>query len=182
MLWRMPADTYEQRIGVMGSAQPVFAHPQPATKVSATSIWRPDTAPSSPANLRHEMAERVGFEPTVRLHAQRFSRPSRSTTLAPLRGPAYRGAIPPRQPRPDFRHLSPESGVSGVDSGGFLRIFRPPPAGHSGPPRSFVLSGILGISSANPLGMVGSVQAGRLSVRCPHDRRYPHGWKTVHGL
>ncbi len=32
------------------------------------------------------MAERVGFEPTVRLHAQRFSRPSRSTTLAPLRG------------------------------------------------------------------------------------------------
>ena len=32
----------------------------------------------------HDVAERVGFEPTVRLHAQRFSRPSRSTTLAPL--------------------------------------------------------------------------------------------------
>ena len=32
-----------------------------------------------------EMAERVGFEPTVRLPAQRFSRPSQSTTLAPLR-------------------------------------------------------------------------------------------------
>ena len=31
------------------------------------------------------MAERVGFEPTVSLHPQRFSRPSRSTTLAPLR-------------------------------------------------------------------------------------------------
>ncbi len=31
------------------------------------------------------MAERVGFEPTVRLPAQRFSRPSQSTTLAPLR-------------------------------------------------------------------------------------------------
>jgi ribose transport system substrate-binding protein len=31
------------------------------------------------------LAERVGFEPTVRLHAQRFSRPSRSTTPAPLR-------------------------------------------------------------------------------------------------
>ena len=29
-------------------------------------------------------AERVGFEPTVRLHAQRFSRPPRSTALAPL--------------------------------------------------------------------------------------------------
>ena len=31
------------------------------------------------------MAERVGFEPTVRLHVQRFSRPPRSTTPAPLR-------------------------------------------------------------------------------------------------
>ena len=29
-------------------------------------------------------AERVGFEPTVQLPAQRFSRPSRSATLAPL--------------------------------------------------------------------------------------------------
>ena len=32
------------------------------------------------------MAEGVGFEPTVRLNVQRFSRPSRSTTPAPLRG------------------------------------------------------------------------------------------------
>ena len=32
------------------------------------------------------LAERVGFEPTVRLPVQRFSRPSHSTTLAPLRG------------------------------------------------------------------------------------------------
>ncbi len=31
------------------------------------------------------MAERVGFEPTVPVKVQRFSRPSRSTTLAPLR-------------------------------------------------------------------------------------------------
>ena len=30
------------------------------------------------------MAERVGFEPTDRLHGQRFSRPPRSTTPAPL--------------------------------------------------------------------------------------------------
>src|SRR5216684_9277937 len=112
-----------------------------------------------------KLAERVGFEPTVRLHAQRFSRPSRSTTLAPLRGPAYRGAIPPRQPRPDFRHLSPESGVSGVDLGGFLRIFRPLPAGHSGPPRSFVLSGVWGTDPANPTiccgWMVGFARPGR---------------------
>ena len=31
------------------------------------------------------VAERVGFEPTVPVKAQRFSRPSQSTTLAPLR-------------------------------------------------------------------------------------------------
>ena len=31
-----------------------------------------------------EVAERVGFEPTVPVKAQRFSRPPRSTTLAPL--------------------------------------------------------------------------------------------------
>ena len=30
-------------------------------------------------------AEGVGFEPTVGLHLLRFSRPSQSTTLAPLR-------------------------------------------------------------------------------------------------
>src|SRR5262245_60261430 len=34
-----------------------------------------------------ELAEREGFEPSVRLPVQRFSRPSRSTTPAPLRGP-----------------------------------------------------------------------------------------------
>ena len=39
------------------------------------------------------MAERVGFEPTVRLHAQRFSRPSQSTTLAPLHGVAETEAV-----------------------------------------------------------------------------------------
>src|SRR3981081_3199191 len=50
----------------------------------------------------------------------------------------------------DIPLFSPESGVSGVDLGGFLRIFRPPPAGHSGPPCSFVLSGILGMDPANP--------------------------------
>ncbi len=46
-----------------------------------------------------EMAERVGFEPTVRLHAQRFSRPSRSTTLAPLRGAG------PKGPKVEGRYL-----------------------------------------------------------------------------
>ena len=36
--------------------------------------------------LSKALAERVGFEPTVRITAQRLSRPSRSTTPAPLRG------------------------------------------------------------------------------------------------
>ena len=40
------------------------------------------------------MAERVGFEPTVRSRAQRFSRPPRSATLAPLQtGRIYRTTI-----------------------------------------------------------------------------------------
>ncbi len=31
--------------------------------------------------IEYEMAEEVGFEPTVRFHARRFSRPVHSTTL-----------------------------------------------------------------------------------------------------
>jgi hypothetical protein len=34
--------------------------------------------------VKGSLAERVGFEPTVPVKVQRFSRPSRSTTLAPL--------------------------------------------------------------------------------------------------
>jgi hypothetical protein len=34
--------------------------------------------------ILHKAAEGVGFEPTVGLHLLRFSRPSQSTTLAPL--------------------------------------------------------------------------------------------------
>src|ERR1700687_1092321 len=149
MLWPIPADLRRERIGMMfisidastGAARSVAA--ASTTRAACRRLVRgrqmnggkcgncgnsgnplahlsDDVLRSAPARSR--MAERVGFEPTVRLHAQRFSRPSRSTTLAPLRGPAYRGAIPPRQPGPNFP-LSPESGVSGVDSEGFLRIF-----------------------------------------------------------
>lgn len=35
-------------------------------------------------SARRRVAEGVGFEPTVRLHAQRFSRPPRSTAPASL--------------------------------------------------------------------------------------------------
>jgi hypothetical protein len=42
-------------------------------------------ARSTRAGTRFSAAEGVGFEPTVGLHLLRFSRPSQSTTLAPLR-------------------------------------------------------------------------------------------------
>ena len=50
----------------------------------------------------HMVAERVGFEPTVPVKAQRFSRPPDSTTLAPLRAsPAWpkQSLILPQPPR-----------------------------------------------------------------------------------
>ncbi len=49
------------------SARPIGA----ASKASQREIWK--------------VAEGVGFEPTERSHAQRFSRPPHSTTLPPLR-------------------------------------------------------------------------------------------------
>src|SRR5690242_15968635 len=61
------------------------------------AIRRPRNALSKISLVACLLAERVGFEPTVRLHAQRFSRPSRSTTLAPLPRPAYRRRHPGRQ-------------------------------------------------------------------------------------
>ncbi len=74
------------------------------TPIGDTSIWnrehcRPSTTrsardchpclrynllPVSPGCTLLQMAERVGFEPTVPAKAQRFSRPPRSTTPAPL--------------------------------------------------------------------------------------------------
>ena len=45
--------------------------------------WPPRMQKSA-TNGCSNLAEREGFEPSERLHAQRFSRPPRSTTLAPL--------------------------------------------------------------------------------------------------
>ena len=59
------------------------------------------------------MAERVGFEPTVSVNPQRFSRPSQSTTLAPLRevvrasGGAIEGAPLVRLSRPRKPPIAP---------------------------------------------------------------------------
>ena len=57
--------------------------PAPGQSTVYGCRWPP--GPYSLWRTRCRMAERVGFEPTVPLRAQRFSRPSRSATLAPLR-------------------------------------------------------------------------------------------------
>src|SRR3989304_5136417 len=44
-----------------------------------------EARPSKERRRRPSMAEGVGFEPTVRLHAHRFSRAAPSTTRTPLR-------------------------------------------------------------------------------------------------
>ena len=51
----------------------------------ACSFGHSDTSPGPRHSLRLRMAERVGFEPTDPVKGQRFSRPPRSTTPAPLR-------------------------------------------------------------------------------------------------
>ncbi len=45
--------------------------------------------PMSPGRTQNKMADRVGFEPTVRLHARWFSRPVPSTTRPPVRSNSY---------------------------------------------------------------------------------------------
>jgi site-specific DNA recombinase len=70
-------------------------------KLSATGLMSRSTGevqlPLSAMQIK--LAERVGFEPTVRLHAQRFSRPPRSTTLAPLRRSGPQGGTGGRKRR-----------------------------------------------------------------------------------
>ena len=44
-----------------------------------------ETNPNTKCSIQNDVAERVEFEPTVPVRVQRFSRPSDSTTLAPLR-------------------------------------------------------------------------------------------------
>jgi hypothetical protein len=64
------------------------------------------------------LAERVGFEPTVRLPVQRFSRPSHSTSLAPLRGAhvawrSPRGNLSGRERQGKIAHSQPQPLRSG---------------------------------------------------------------------
>jgi hypothetical protein len=69
MLWRMPADTHEQRIGIMSTAPAFIAHLQLTTSVSATRVFprgpRPRSAlpPLDPASLPVQLARISAIEP-----------------------------------------------------------------------------------------------------------------------
>ena len=101
-------------------------------------------------------------------------------------GTAYRGAILSGQLGGWIGQSSPfRPGirVSGVDLGGLLRIFRPPSAGHSGPPRSLCFPASWAWVRPFPYLLWGGGQGPfnrKVFARCPHDRRYPHGWKTIY--
>ena len=53
-------------------------------KIDVTILAKASEDKSSFAKASEDKAEREGFEPSVQLPVQRFSRPSRSATLAPL--------------------------------------------------------------------------------------------------
>src|SRR5713226_8444328 len=57
MLWRMPADTHEQRIGIMSTTQAFFAHRRPTTSVSATKVFPGGLRPPAIAKSLAETAE-----------------------------------------------------------------------------------------------------------------------------
>jgi hypothetical protein len=57
MLWRMPADTHEQRIGIMSTTQAFFAHLQPTTSVSGTKVFPRGLRPPAMANGVRKLRE-----------------------------------------------------------------------------------------------------------------------------
>ena len=65
-------------VSVPGQSTGLPRKPQETCHSARRSVWRR-------VRLVWELAERVGFEPTVQLPVLRFSRPTRSTTPAPLR-------------------------------------------------------------------------------------------------
>ena len=64
---------------------------RPLRHLSAWATFACSKPPSPPE--RSGMAERVGFEPTDPVRGQRFSRPSRSSTLAPLRNRGAKSSL-----------------------------------------------------------------------------------------
>jgi hypothetical protein len=56
MLWRIPADTHEQRIGIMSTTPAIFVHLQPTTSVSATKVFPEGLRPPTIAKAVAEIA------------------------------------------------------------------------------------------------------------------------------
>ena len=67
-----------------GLYRPHFLRPKTGLRIPETTL--PFKVLGRVSGRKCLMAERQGFEPWVGLHPQRFSRPPRSTTPAPLRG------------------------------------------------------------------------------------------------
>jgi hypothetical protein len=57
MLWRIPADTHEQRIGIMSTTPAIFVHLQPTTSVSGTKVFPGGLPPPAIAKSLAEIAE-----------------------------------------------------------------------------------------------------------------------------
>ena len=86
---RLPAAIDNEMAGYRGGiSNPQGSQGQGPSELMLGPDW--SEAPRATAR-RQEMAEREGFEPSERLRAQRFSRPPRSTTPAPLRYMRCRG-------------------------------------------------------------------------------------------
>src|SRR6266511_3559100 len=73
----------------LGSRCQTWVRPFPErTRICSAKMWR-SAVVWPPGGISHthadSLAERVGFEPTIRLRVFRFSRPARSTAPSPLR-------------------------------------------------------------------------------------------------
>src|SRR5713226_8573274 len=88
MLWRMPADTHEQRIGIMSTTQAFFAHRRPTTSVSASKVF--PGGPRPPA-IAKSLAETAG---TAEMGAAETFNDDRAPR-AQGQGPSLPSARPP---------------------------------------------------------------------------------------
>ena len=80
----------------MGSAQPVFAHPQPATSVSATKVFPDGLRPPAIAKSLAETTETAGMGAELRIG--RDGSAEMSAFLENVHLPRSRSALPPLDP------------------------------------------------------------------------------------
>lgn len=100
-LWQTGRDDDRQTVLKLVFEAPIPYHREKGFRTAKTTL--PFKALDDLDDDSEKVAERQGFEPWVGLHPQRFSRPPRSTTPAPLRGGLGEGAF-----RPQSGPLQPE--------------------------------------------------------------------------